>query len=109
MSAELFLYWRTQAQDLTGAQAAVQALQRDLRRSHPGLVARLYVRHEEAGSDPTLMETYAHPAGIGTALQQAIVDAAGELLARWCQGPRHLEVFAPVPDANTPNTQDTQP
>ena len=35
--------------------------------------------------------------------------AAGELLARWCQGPRHLEVFAPVPDANTPNTQDTQP
>jgi hypothetical protein len=109
VSAELFLYWRTQAQNLAGAQAAVQALQRDLRRSHPGLVARLYVRQEEAGSDPTLMETYAHPAGMGTALQREVVNAAGEMLAPWCQGPRHLEAFVLVPDANSPNTQDTQP
>ena len=55
------------------------------------------------------METYAHPAGMGTALQREVVNAAGEMLAPWCQGPRHLEAFVLVPDANSPNTQDTQP
>lgn len=102
MSDELFFYWRTPAQSLVGAQAAVLALQRDLRRGHPGLVAKLYVRREVASSDPTLMETYAHPAGMGMALQQAIVDAMGEALAPWCAGTRHLEVFLPVPDADKP-------
>lgn len=100
MSDELFLYWRTPAQNLAAAQAAVLALQRDLRQDHPGLVARLYVRQEEARPDPTLMETYAHPAGIGTALRQAIVNATSGELAPWCQGARHLEVFAPVLDGD---------
>jgi hypothetical protein len=98
VSAELFVYWRTPAQRLEGAQAAVLALQRELRQHHPGLVTRLYVRRQEVGSEPTLMETYAHPSGIQPALQDAITDASAAALAPWCQGARHLEVFAPVPD-----------
>ena len=96
MSAELFIYWRTSAQQLPQALAAVQGLQSIWRRDHPGLLARVYLRQDDAATERTLMETYAHPAGLPPALHQAIVSATTTSLAPWCQGRRHVEVFAPV-------------
>lgn len=102
MSAELFIYWRTPTPSLAAAQAAVQALHRDLRHKHAGLVARLYLRQHDIDTGRTLMETYAHPAGIGLPLQAAIAKASAEALAPWCLGARHLEAFVAVPEVDTP-------
>lgn len=96
MSAELFIYWRTSAQHLPQALAAVQGLQRIWRRDHPALRAQVYLRQDDAAAERTLMETYAHPAGLPPTLHQAIVNVATTSLAPWCQGQRHVEVFAPV-------------
>lgn len=98
MTAELFIYWRTSAQHLPQALAAVQGLQRIWRRDHPGLRAQIYLRQDDAAAERTLMETYAHPAGLPPLLQQAILSAATHSLAPWCQGQRHVEVFAPADD-----------
>lgn len=98
MSAELFIYWRTSAHQLPQALAAVQGLQRLWCRDHPGLRARVYLRQDDAAAERTLMETYAHPAGLPPLLQQAILSAATHSLAPWCQGQRHVEVFAPADD-----------
>ena len=99
MSAELFIYWRTSAQQLPQALAAVQGLQRIWRRDHPGLRAQVYLRQDDAAAERTLMETYAHPAGLPPLLQQAILSAATHSLAPWCQGQRHVEVFAPADES----------
>ncbi len=98
MSAELFVYWRTAAPLLAHAQAAVQSLQSEWRQAHPGLRACLYLRQDDGAADPTLMETYSHPAGLTPSLRQAIVGAAQGSLAPWCAGPRHVEAFSPVPE-----------
>ncbi len=90
---ELFIYWRSASQVAAAAEAAAAALQEALRRQHPGLVTRLYRRTDAAGADATLMETYAHPAGIDAALQAAIEQTAAPALRAWCRCPRHLEVF----------------
>jgi hypothetical protein len=76
----------------------VQGLQRIWRRDHPGLRAQVYLRQDDAAAERTLMETYAHPAGLPPLLQQAILSAATHSLAPWCQGQRHVEVFAPADD-----------
>ncbi len=98
MSAELFIYWRTSAQQVRQALAAVQGLQRLWCRDHPGLRTQVYLRQDDAAAERTLMETYAHPAGLPPALQRAIVSATTTSLAPWCQGQRYVEVFAPADD-----------
>jgi folate-binding protein YgfZ len=98
VSAELFIYWRTSAQQVPQALAAVQGLQRIWRRDHPGLRAQVYLRQDDAAAERTLMETYAHPAGLPPALAAGHRERSHHSLAPWCQGQRHVEVFAPADD-----------
>ena len=97
MSLELFFYWRVAADDAAAARHAAASMQASLRLAHAGLVTGLYERADPAGSTVTLMETYRTPGGITAPLQAALVAAGDAALLRFCQGPRHLEAFAPVP------------
>ena len=91
---QLFIYWRVVPGRQAAAQQAVQAMQAELRTSHPGLEARLFTR--EAGAEPTLMETYAlAPQGIDPALQ-ARIEQRARALAALAAGARHVEVFEEV-------------
>jgi len=95
---QLFIYWRTAAADARAALQTVRSLQSELRRLHPGLHCALYLRHDPAADDATLMETYALDAalavaGVDPALQQAIESMVGAALAPWQRGTRHVEVF----------------
>ncbi len=97
---ELFVYWRLAPHEVGAARAALQAWQQALVQDWPGLVARLYLRADDgsAGSagDATLMETYARDGGIAPGLQADIVAGGLQVTARWCRGPRHVEVFEPI-------------
>jgi hypothetical protein len=95
---ELFVYWRLERHDLAAASLAMQRFQATLEADWPGLVARLYERADDAGSDTTtLMETYARDGGIAPGLQADIVALGNEAAGRWCRGPRHVEVFDALP------------
>lgn len=97
---ELFVYYRVASHAAVPARAAVLAMQAQLRRAHPFLIARLLCRELMSGAEnaeATWMETYAvDPAvvdqRIGPALQAAIENAA-EALIPGLIGPRHTEVF----------------
>ncbi len=96
---ELFVYWRLERSALGPARQAMQQFQATLEADWPGLQARLYVRADEAdasGSTATLMETYARDGGIAPGLQSDIVASGMQAAARWCRGPRHVEVFEPL-------------
>lgn len=93
MSRALFIYWKTGREQAAAAAAGTAAFQRGLQESHAGLVAKLYRRADETGESVTLMETYAQPGGIGTALRAEIVAAGSHACAGWGQGERHVEVF----------------
>lgn len=99
---ELFVYWRLARTDLTAARRDLEAFHTALEADWPGLVARLFVRADaDAAGGPideaTLMETYARDGGIAPGLQADIVRLGAQAAARWCRGPRHVEVFAPLP------------
>jgi Domain of unknown function (DUF4936) len=97
---ELFVYYRVEAHATAAAQVSVLAMQAQLRRAHPALVARLLCREGESDapdSGPTWMETYAMNSGrvdvdIDLALQ-AVIESAAEALGPGLIGPRHTEVF----------------
>ena len=93
----LFVYWKTEAASAPQAVAAATHLQRQLRSEHPGLVAQLFQRADARDGQATVMETYAHAQGVSAALQGAIARAAEPVLAAWCQGARHVEVFNALP------------
>jgi hypothetical protein len=95
---ELFIYYRVQPAQAAAALDAVQRMQLDLMRRHPGLKARLLRREPEfeatANALETWMETYAlesNPEGVTPALQADIAALGGAL--DMIQGPRHVEVF----------------
>ncbi len=90
---ELYLYWRTGGADLGAAIIAMRAWHQALQKEHPGLQARLLRRADESSAEPTLMEIYTAPAGIGPALQQHIADRGDAVSSAWRRGPRHVEVF----------------
>lgn len=95
---ELFVYWRLERGDRAAAQPAMQRFQATLEADWPGLVARLYERADDDGSgQATLMETYARDGGIPPGLQADIVALGAQAAARWCRGPRHVEVFDALP------------
>lgn len=95
---ELFVYWRLERHDRAAAQHAMQQFQATLEADWPGLVARLYERADDDGSgQATLMETYARDGGIPPGLQADIVAVGTQAAARWCRGPRHVEVFDALP------------
>ncbi len=95
---ELFVYWRLERHELGAARQALQQFQAALEADWPGLQARLYVRADEgdAVDHATLMETYARDGGIAPGLQADIVALGAQAAARWCRGPRHVEVFEPL-------------
>ncbi len=99
---ELFVYYRVANQAAAPARAAVLAMQAQLQRAHPSLIARLLCREAVCGAedaDPTWMETYAvDPERVDTPIHldlalQAAIETAAEALAPGLIGPRHTEVF----------------
>ncbi len=95
---ELFVYWRLAPHDVGAARQAMQQFQQQLEAGWPGLHARLHLRADEDGAaHATLMETYAREGGIAPGLQADIVALGTQAAARWCRGPRHVEVFERLP------------
>lgn len=90
----LFIYYRVASVDAVAAGPAVQHLQSRLCRTWPGLQAQWFRRPEEKDGMQTWMEIYARPGGI-TAEVQAHIEEEARVLAPWCRGPRHVEVFVP--------------
>jgi Domain of unknown function (DUF4936) len=95
---ELFIYYRVHPTQASAALDAVQRVQLDLMRRHPGLTARLLRREPESevvtDALQTWMETYALDAGtegVTPTLQAEIAALSVEL--PMIQGPRHVEVF----------------
>jgi hypothetical protein len=97
LSPELFIYWRARLADAAQTSAAARRFQADLRHAHPALQAQLYQRSDSETGLLTLMETYRHPGGIPAALRRQIVEQGQALLNPWFDGPRHVEVFTPLP------------
>jgi Domain of unknown function (DUF4936) len=93
VTRQLFIYWNTPAARVTQARAAAEQMQAQLRALRPGLLAGLYRRINVRDDVMTMMETYALPhADVDEALQAQIAQAA-QVLAHWCAGGRHVEVF----------------
>lgn len=98
MGPELFVYWRVHSGGLAQAVEATRAFQVALRQRHSGLHTGLYRRADDAAGAPTLMETYRLPGGLPAAMQTHIADEGGRVLAAWCAGARHVEVFEALAD-----------
>jgi ABC-type nitrate/sulfonate/bicarbonate transport system substrate-binding protein len=97
---ELFIYYRVHPAQAAAALDAVQQMQLDLMRRHPGLTARLLRREPEVKPEATAdalqtwMETYSlesNPEGVTPALQADVAALGGAL--DMIQGPRRVEVF----------------
>jgi hypothetical protein len=97
MNRELFVYWHVTFSHAEAASNAAAAMQVALCAAHPGLVARLYRRADLTLAQATLMETYAHPQGVGLDLQQHLDRLALAALGSWVVGARHTEVFERLP------------
>jgi len=94
---ELFVWYRVADERAAATRKAVEAMQRSLVATCPGLEARLLVRRDNGVQ--TWMETYACPkrsasggAGVDGAIEAAIAAAALPLGA-WIEGERHVEAF----------------
>ena len=93
---ELFVWYRVDDGNAEAARGAVEAMQRSLERSIPGLQARLLIRR--GTGQQTWMETFARrprapdDAGIDAATESAIAAAAGSL-APLLASERHVEAF----------------
>ena len=97
---ELFVWYRVDDHNADTLRAAVEAMQRSLERTFPGVRARLLIRLD--GDRQTWMETYARssPAagtenGIDAATEAAIAAAAA-VLRPLLASDRHVEAFAVV-------------
>lgn len=95
MAPQLYVYYRVRATHLGAAVAAVRGLHATWCAQQPGLQCELMQRADESAGAVTLMEVYRGPEGISPAWQQRIEREAGQALARWLDGERHREVFAP--------------
>lgn len=92
---ELFIYYRVRDTDVAEAREAVGAMQRELRRSRPGLQARLMTRQGGDGGTQTWMETYSlvDDAGGIDAGVESVIETHAMSLARFIDGSRHVEAF----------------
>ncbi len=95
---ELFIYYAVDPAQAGALREALAAWHRALGAAHPGLVARVLVRDDDAGPLQTWMETYSTrpellPAGIDDALQARIEAGARAHLLPFIAGDRHVEVF----------------
>lgn len=89
----VYVYYRVRLADAAAAIAAVRSFQAGLAVALPGLRCRLAQRVEQGGELLTLMETYGHPGGLGTAWRLETESLAQTQLAPWTVGQRHVEVF----------------
>ena len=100
-SPGLFIYYRVAASALVAADAAVAALQAQLRERCAGLTAECLRRPEVVDGLVTLMEVY-RPAAGGEDAAPALGEVAEQmrvlLAARtpWWLGARHVETFVPL-------------
>jgi len=92
----LFIYYKLDAQHAQAHEQAARQMQATLMQSHPGLVARLWVRADATGQAPTWMESYEHPQGVDKALAALIEQAAQAALPLGQTGARHAEMFVDV-------------
>lgn len=105
-----YVYYRVAPADVPACLQAVQALQQQWAARHPGLQAQLLVKQAPPATDSpsspdaarptrtTLMEIYAWgPAVPGAEPPDAaaLEAALSACTARWIDGARHVEVFAP--------------
>jgi len=96
---ELYIYYRIDGAHVAAARGAVEAMQEQLRRAHPGLVARLLIRAGDGSVLQTWMETYAltgSSEGVGADLE-ATIEAQAAGWSHLVAGPRHVEAFVAVP------------
>jgi hypothetical protein len=92
---ELYVYYRVAQTHWRVAADAVSAWQHELRRTRPGLIARVLRRPEARDDAVTLMETYAcepHNGAIDVALQAAI-ERGPPTVQPWLKGLRQIEPF----------------
>jgi hypothetical protein len=94
-AANLYIYYRVRSADVSRLIAAVHALHAQWQSELPGLTCTLSQRADAETQLVTLMETYSHPDGLNPHWQRVIDHAAGQSLARWIVGERHLERFVP--------------
>jgi Domain of unknown function (DUF4936) len=103
----VYVYYRVALGQAPAAQAGVHRLFQSLKASCPGLQTRLMrkVHGPQAESDATWMEVYTHPQGVDAELLARMADEAHALLAHQT-GPRHVEVFTPMPGFETGGLDD---
>ena len=92
---ELFIYYRVRHEHHASLHEAVTRWHGELMQRHPALNMRLLHRAESPVD--TWMEIYSTdpklaPQGVDAALQ-ATIESEAAVLARWIEGPRHLEAF----------------
>lgn len=92
----LFIYYKVDTQHGQAHEQAARQMQAALMQSHPGLVARLWVRADATAQAPTWMESYEHPQGVDEALAALIEQAAQAALPTGQIGARHVEMFVSV-------------
>lgn len=92
---DLYVYYKVQAAQAAGLQVAVIAMQSALSAAH-GVAPQLKRRPQAVDGVQTWMEVYPCVAGAGFLdLLDAAAAQAG--LARWIEGPRHVEIFEDLP------------
>lgn len=97
MTRELYVYFRAALRRADAVQAAVTAMQAQLRSEIPGLQARLLQRIDASSGQHTWMETYAiDPAAGADGVTEALGSTIEQRAAAWrdlIEGTRHVEVF----------------
>lgn len=93
----LYVYYRVARPQWAAARDAVSGMQRRLQSEHPGLVAGLMQRADEADGreETTWMEVYQHPQGISASCE-ARLSALADALVPGLIGTRHTEAFCPL-------------
>lgn len=89
-----YVYYRVPPASLPSVIDAATAMQTRLRDRFPGLNTSLLRRPEVAADRVTMMEVYALPeCEPDGPIAAAIEEQATAALARWIDGPRHVERF----------------
>ena len=94
---ELYIYYRVPRAACGQAQAEMLAVQEQLRQRFPALQSQWLQRLENRDEMLTWMEIHRQPGGLDTSTVAHIC----EMLMPWPSvrvGPRHVEVFASLPD-----------
>jgi hypothetical protein len=96
----VYVYYRVPVARQDEALSRVHTLFQSLRTAWPDLQARLMHKVDATEAvpstqEPTWMEVYEHPLGVGTDCLAQMQKLAQTLLADQT-GPRHIELFAPA-------------